>query len=86
MSTTTVNKENITDWLTDQICRLTKTKRETIHVNEPLSNYGLNSIQAVTLVGEIDDWLNVEFEPTLAWDYPTIESLANYIDQQVCQH
>ncbi|TBU96224.1 acyl carrier protein [Phytopseudomonas dryadis] len=44
-----------------------------------LSEYGLDSIVALTLVGDLEDELGVALEPTLVWDYPTVDALAHYL-------
>ena len=33
----------------------------------------------VSLVGELETWLNCSLQPTLGWDYPTIEALSRYL-------
>lgn len=53
--------------------------KSTIEFTEPLTRYGLDSIDAVTLVGELEDELDLELPSTLFWDYPTIEKSAEYL-------
>ena len=38
--------------------------------------YGLDSLQMVSLVGDLELWLGRALAPTLAWDYPTIDALS----------
>jgi acyl carrier protein len=45
-------------------------------------SYGMNSVQAMMLVGDIEDCLGLRLSPTLVWDYPTIETLARYIAEK----
>ncbi len=40
---------------------------------------GLESVTAATLVADLEDWLDIEIDITLIWDYPTISSLAQHI-------
>lgn len=44
-----------------------------------LAEYGLDSIAALTIAGDLEDELGVELPPTLLWDYPSIDDLANYL-------
>ena len=34
---------------------------------------------ALSLCGEIEDELRLTVEPTLAWDYPTVNAMAGYL-------
>jgi acyl carrier protein len=69
----------IQDWLVNQIAKQLGINAQTIKVTEPLTRYGLDSIDSVTIVGELEDWLDAELPPTLLWDYPTIEKASQYL-------
>jgi acyl carrier protein len=69
----------IEDWLIGYVSRLTKLAPERIDVREPLVSYGLGSMDAVRLSGDLEIELKVKLEPTLLYDHPTIESIAAYI-------
>ena len=49
---------------------------------DPLKNitsYGLDSIDAVTILGDLEDWLDIELPSTLLWDYSSINDVSRYI-------
>lgn len=71
--------EAIQTWLVNKLAKQLSLNAQTIDVREPLTRYGLDSIDAVTLVGELEDWLQIELPSTLLWDYPTIEKSAQYL-------
>ena len=50
-------------------------------VDTPLMGAGLDSIAAVDLVSTLSQRLDTELEPTALFDYPTIESLAKYLNE-----
>ena len=52
-----------------------------IDINQPLANYGMNSLAAAIISGELQEWLKKEISPTLLYDYPTIQALAQYLVQ-----
>lgn len=54
-----------------------------IDVGKDFNEYGLSSVTAVGLVGELEEWLKQELSPTLILEYPTIESLAQYLTDRV---
>ncbi|WP_016950951.1 acyl carrier protein [Anabaena sp. PCC 7108] len=78
LSTTTA-VDTIQGWLINQIAKQLGINAQTIKVTEPLTRYGLDSIDSVTIVGDMEDWLDAELPSTLLWDYPTIEKAANYL-------
>ena len=45
----------------------------------PFVDYGLDSVQAVSIVGDLETWLGRSLSPTLIWDFPTIEDLAKHL-------
>ncbi|HEY9801605.1 MAG TPA: type I polyketide synthase [Leptolyngbyaceae cyanobacterium] len=76
--TKTHTPEAIEDWLISKICEQLPSAEE-IDTQQPLFNYGLSSLAAVSISGELQEWLGREVSPTLLYDYPTIESLARYL-------
>jgi acyl transferase domain-containing protein/acyl carrier protein len=43
------------------------------------ASYGLDSLAAVEISGDLEAWLGVPVPPTLAYEYPTVESLARHL-------
>ena len=72
----------IQQWLVSQLADVLSIDPSTIEVPQPLTRYGLDSIDAVTLVGDLEDWLDLELPSTLLWDYPTIEKASTYLVQE----
>ncbi len=71
--------EAIQSWLVSKLAKQLSLNAQTIDICQPLTRYGLDSIDAVTLVGDLEDWLGLELPSTLLWDYPTIEKSAQYL-------
>lgn len=69
----------IQDWLVTWIADELSFMPEEIDIQEPFVNFGLSSRQAVFMAGELEDWLGQVLDPRLAWDYPTIEKLAEHL-------
>ena len=72
-------EEAIQKWLITQLAEILSRNPETLDISESLTRYGLDSIDAVTLVGDLEDWLDADLPSTLFWDYPTIEKSAQYL-------
>lgn len=72
-------QEIIENWLVTNIAQRLGLSPTEIEITEPFASYGLDSVQAVRITAELEDWLKVKLSPTLAYDHPTVESLAKYL-------
>ena len=69
-------------WLVSQVSKRLKVQPSRIDVGEPLAHYGMDSVQAVSIAGELEDWLGRRLPPTLVYDYPTISALAQHLAEK----
>ena len=72
-------RESIESWLIDKVAELLELKPYEIDIQQDFSEYGLESVEAVNLSGELETYLECRLSPTLLWDYPNIETLAEYL-------
>ncbi len=73
------NADYIQSWLQAKVAGLLNINPDQLDVGQPFARYGLDSIRAVTLAGELEAWLGISIPPTVAYDYPNIRSLARYL-------
>lgn len=71
----------IRSWLITNIASVVNMDPAQIDIQQTFDNYGLDSLQAVSLSGDLENWLNREISPTVVWDYPTVEQLARHLSQ-----
>ncbi|QRJ57766.1 acyltransferase domain-containing protein [Corynebacterium macginleyi] len=64
-------------WLRGWASQATGVAETEILDSTPLENYGLSSRDAVVLSGELENLLGTRLDATVAYEYPTIELLAN---------
>ncbi len=69
----------IREWLVAQLSHVLGVEPQDIDIREPFANYGLTSVDAVSLSGDLEEWLELSLSPTLAYEYPTIETLARHL-------
>ncbi len=72
-------RDNIKSWLVSQLAERLEVDTSEIDIERDFIDYGLNSIEVVNLSGELENLLGRRLPPTLLLDYPTIESLAEYL-------
>jgi acyl-CoA synthetase (AMP-forming)/AMP-acid ligase II/acyl carrier protein len=74
------SNEDIQRWIVANLALYLKVRPEEISISEPFSHYGLDSSAALTLAAELSEWLGQELDPTIFWEYPSIESLAHHLE------
>ena len=86
-STENISSGAIRNWLVTRIAAMLELEPASVDPRQPFTYYGLGSVQAVSLTGELEEYLKRTLSPTLAWDYPTIELLAAHLakDSQVAK-
>ncbi|MFD9130088.1 acyl carrier protein [Kitasatospora sp. NPDC059571] len=67
------------EWLLDRVAEYARRPRSEIRVSVPFAEYGLDSVAALSLFGDLEDAFGLYLEPTVAWDHPTVEALARYL-------
>src|ERR1700675_366548 len=66
-------------WLIAKLSERLEIEPGEIDAGELFASYGLGSTEAVSLTGELAEWLGRKLSPALVYEYPTIESLARYL-------
>ncbi len=74
----------IVAWLTERLSGPLGIRPDEVDTRKPLASYGLGSLQAVRLASELEQWLGRKLPPTLAYDYPTVDALANVLSGVSC--
>src|SRR5579859_7582289 len=71
--------EVIQAWLVSKLSERLGIESHEIDIREPFASYGLGSTEAVSLAGELAEWLGRKLSPALVYEYSTIESLARHL-------
>jgi acyl carrier protein len=74
--------EAIQKWLATELAAQMGVGRDDIDIREPFENYGLNSAQALVVVGKMENFLGFKLSPILLMYYPTIESLSERLAEE----
>ncbi len=77
------NTEAIQRWLATKISQQVGIAPNEIDIKQPFNSYGIDSVTAVSLSGELAEWLGQPLSPTLIYDYPTIEALAKSLTNKI---
>ena len=69
------NREAVRSWLITRVFAEGGIDEQLIDDKQPFTRYGLNSMQVVTLSGELENYLERKISPTIFWEHPTLELL-----------
>ncbi|HEY4179399.1 MAG TPA: acyl carrier protein [Kofleriaceae bacterium] len=78
-----MTEKQIRDRLVREVADAAQISTERVDSREPFATYGLGSLEAVYLVGQLEEWLGVPLDATLLWDHPTIDALAKHLTRVV---
>jgi acyl carrier protein len=67
------------EWLTTRLAVYLDRLPENIEATMPLAEYGMDSVCALSLCGDIEDDFGIVVESSLAWDHPTVARLTAYL-------
>ncbi|MGK7908960.1 MAG: acyl carrier protein [Synechococcus sp.] len=66
-------------WLSNYLADLLEIDPDEVDTTIPFDRYGLDSSAAVGMTGDLEDWLGRELDPTLPYDYPTIDGISKHL-------
>lgn len=73
---TSMTVEQLRTWLHDWVARTAGLESSEVGDDRPLESFGLSSRDMVLLSGELENLLGVHLDATIAYEYPTIDGLA----------
>jgi acyl carrier protein len=78
-----ISVDSLKSWLIDWMMREMELDRSSIDPAESFLSYGMDSIQSMTMVGDLEATFELQLAPTLAWDYPDVNTLASYLAERL---
>lgn len=78
----TASVAEIRRWLLERLRSELDAETE-IDPGRALADYGLQSVIAIQVTGELEDRLGLELDPTIFFDYPTVDQLATFLEEEL---
>lgn len=75
--------ESLKSWLVDWLADALAMDDRHIDPSQTFLSYGLDSVQAMSMVGDIEAKFGGRLPPTLAWDYPTVDAMAEHLAERL---
>ncbi len=68
------NRRPILRWLTTQLASYLEVPATAINPMVPLAEMGVDSVHAISLVGDVELHFDIDVDPTMIFDYPTLSA------------
>jgi acyl carrier protein len=73
----------IQDWMILRLSETIGVKPAEIDPRLSFTSFGLSSLVAYTLTGELAEWIGRDLPATLFWEYPTISALSEHLAEAI---
>ena len=77
------NRRQILGWLSNQLASYLEIPAATINPMVPLAEMGVDSVHAISLVGDVELHFDIDVDLTMIFDYPTLSRIAEFIGTAV---
>lgn len=74
---------SIERWVTERVAFYLECRVRDVDPTVPLAETGIDSASAIGLCGDVEDRWQIDADPTLVFDYPTISDIAAFIAGQL---
>ena len=71
--------QELADWLTIKVAGYLNVAPDTIDIDTPLADCGIDSVLGMELCADLQCEKGFDVETTIVWDYPTIDAIATYL-------
>ncbi len=78
-----ITVDELITWLIERIAVYLQRDPAEIDPGEPLAEYGLDSVAALSLCGDVEEDFDLILDPTAAWDHPTATAFAEHIAREL---
>lgn len=72
-------REEIEEWLSSYMAEALQVDKTEIDWKKPFQDFGLDSSAAVILLGDLEDFLDTDLDPTLLVDYKNLDELITHL-------
>ncbi|MGR8006923.1 acyl carrier protein [Streptomyces hypolithicus] len=74
-----MSEGEILGWLTERLGAHVSLPVAEINPVVPYAEYGLDSVAALALFGDVEEKFNLALDPAVAWEYPTLAQMTAYL-------
>jgi len=75
------SKQEIIEWLRRAIANEIHVDPVTIAASAKFTELGADSVSLIALTGDLEEWLGQTVLPSMLWDHPTLDALAEALSR-----
>jgi len=76
-----IQQASIEQWIVDWVAyKLDLADTTILDPAASFTSYGMDSVDAVQLVGALEGWLELSLDATVIWDFDTVKALSGYLE------
>ena len=75
----------ISKWIKTYLAEILEVEPEKIDENYEFERFGINSSAAISLVGDLEEWLGFELSPSLFFEFNTIAQVSTHLAEKLQQ-
>ncbi len=76
-------EEDIQAFLAEKLALVLRTTPDQINIHDDLATYGLDSLDAMVIMGKLSERCGVEIDFDILWDYPSIAAVSEFVANKV---
>jgi acyl carrier protein len=73
----------IVDWILAFVAKAKGKRARSPKSEHRFEDFGLDSMATIKLAVELSEWLSLEVDPVLAFEFPTVERLARHLAHEI---
>ncbi|GAA4085939.1 acyl carrier protein [Streptomyces shaanxiensis] len=77
------NASDLELWLTERVAFHLHRACDEIDPDTPLADYGIDSVAAISICGEIEQHYRLAVAPTIAYDFPTVHAITGHLVERL---
>ncbi|WP_326647766.1 MULTISPECIES: acyl carrier protein [unclassified Streptomyces] len=74
---------DLEQWLTERVAFHLHRSADEIDPTTPLADYGIDSVAAIGICGEIEERHQLPVSPTIAYDFPTVRAISAHLAERL---
>ncbi len=78
---TGLRQDELAGWISTWVKKELRLTDSQVAGEKTFVSYGMDSVLATMLVGDLEEKLGIRLPPTLAWDTPTIDAMSLHLAQ-----
>jgi acyl carrier protein len=71
----------VQSWMVNRMAEELRVDRDLIKADQPIMSLGIDSVQLVTILTQLEDWAGVRFDGNPLEQYSTIDELAAHVEK-----